>query len=314
MDFLMRILVGLFALSLAAGCSSLDMRDLHSENPANRALASDGLATPEISLAEPLRGYVKTLGQGIYTYHYVTREQVGVAPTGVLDLTDPKLTSHLQGWASYFSNLSQPKGTGMVRGLYLATDPVASRAFGKDHWLLYRVALQAATKYLDLKSLVGQDGIPSDWVAKLNAGGCDLAKVDNNRWTDLFYKSFDPACRRIALQTLTDLGVELIDYDWISTGFTSCPTRPTDAFILLTTKDLPADAVRIFYAELPHSGQDLEEQLATEGAFLQVVSTPSGSEPQLNPKNYEPWSALDAKAAKDHAFDPFAHQNFFGCQ
>lgn len=267
---------------------------------------------PILSLAGALQSYVKQVTESIHTYHYVTREAVKVAPEGPLDLADPKLAHHVRDWANYYWDQTQPGDTGMIRGFYVATDPVVSRDFGKNHWLLYRVELPKGLKYLDMKAVEARDEISSEIAVKLKALGCD-----ETRWHYLIYKSFEPACRKVALKTLKDLDIDLIDYPWQAADYPPCVERPSDAFILLRPDRVPDDRVRIFYAESPHSSEETAEQAMIESFFLRVKPNAAESgttAPETDPEKYKLWPDLDSKTATDREFRTYLDRHIEGCQ
>jgi len=112
--------------------------------------------------------------------------------------------------------------------------------------------------------------------------------------------------QKIALKTLKDLNVDLIDYPWVSADIPPCVGRPNDTYVLLKPDRLAEDAVRIFYAESPHSDdKQLGEQLMLETFFLHVKpgAEQSGSTaPETAPEQYKLWPELDSKAVGDRDF------------
>lgn len=223
------------------------------------------------SAADALRAYRKTLSRDFDTYHYVTREALKVSVTGELDLSRPELTNHVRDWADYYWNLEQPGGTGMIRGFYLAGDPVISRSFGGDHWLMARVRLTAGLRFLDMTALEhDQKYIPEAVRSRLANYGCD-----ETRWNYLIYKSFKRPCREIALKTLRDLNIDVIQYDWQSGNFAGCANHTEDAYILLRTKWMSSDVTRLFYAEQNPTDR---EAAFVEAAFARIVQHPNEGE------------------------------------
>jgi hypothetical protein len=286
---------------LLAACASSPFQAGQAEPPALRGPSSEAPPVDTLSLASQLQPYVKKLKAPIFTYHYLTRESLGVATAGILNIDDPKLSSHVQDWSNYFFDLSQAGGTGMVRGFYLATDPVVSRDLGKDHWLLYRVVLRAGMTYLDTKALDGSsETIPSDVQDQLKSKGCTATK-----WSSLLIKSFDSACRAIAVKTLRDLDVTLLDYASVSVDFPPCTHRPNDAFILLKPDRLEADSVLILYAEVPHDDITMmKRQLAMEKLFSEAK--PSAGQSL--------WPDMDASSVTQADFELYLRGHIYGCE
>src|SRR5947209_4289618 len=68
-------------------------------------------------LVRELRPFMHELNHPIHTYHYVSQETLN---------RDASSRDHFRDWAAYFWNLSQPEDTAHIKGLYAATDPVAS--------------------------------------------------------------------------------------------------------------------------------------------------------------------------------------------
>jgi hypothetical protein len=265
------------------------------------------------SLAKYLLPYRKVFQNNFYTYHYVTRDGVKVSRTGILDQQLPQIANHVSDWSQYFWNLSQPSGTGMIRGFYLASDPVVSREFGKDNWLLYRVKLHQGLSYLDMQQI---DGQPADLISEsalsiLRANGCDETK-----WHYLIYKSFVPQCREIALKTLKDLNVDVIQYPWVSTNFDSCANRSDNAYILINPKSIPTHDIQMFYSEQPmlKSSSLANEAKYIEAFFNHVLfdSSRGGTAPQASPKDFKPWPELDDKISSDD-FKNYLKKNILDC-
>jgi hypothetical protein len=296
------------------GLASCSTSSFQAEPPVLRSPSSEVPPADTISLASRLQPYVKKLNEPIFTYHYVTRELMGVATTGILNTDDPKLSTHVQDWSNYFFDLSQPGGTGMIRGLYLATDPVVSRDFGKDHWLLYRVVLKAGMTYLDMKTLeAASETIPADVQEQLKSKGCAEEK-----WSSLMYKSFDPACRAIAVKTLQDLDVALVDYAWMSADFPPCTQRPNDAFILLKPDRLASDAVLVLYAEMPHDDITvMKRQLIMEKLFSEAkpsAGQSNSTSPENNPDKYRLWPDMNAASVTEADFELYLRGHIYGCE
>jgi hypothetical protein len=294
-----------------ASCAS---PKLQSEAPVVRGPSSETIPADTLSLASTLQPYMKKIGEPIFTYHYVSRETMGVATSGILNLDDPKLATHVQDWSNNFWDLSQPGGTGMVRGFYLATDPVVGRDFGKNHWLIYRVVLKAGLTYLDMKSLgSSSETIPPSIQDQLRTKGCAEQK-----WSSLMYKSFDPACRAIALKTLQDLDVALVDYAWMSADFPPCTHRPNDAFIVLKPDRLESDAVMIFYAEMPHDDITvMKRQLIMNKLF--AVAKPGADQSnstaaENNPDKYMLWPDMDSSSVTETDLELYLRGHLFGCE
>src|SRR4051794_9339163 len=76
------------------------------------------------------------------SYHWVSREDLGVNLEGPLDLTDTRIANHLvTSSLRYYQTLSH--------GLYLGTDPVYWSGIGGRHFILYRLRLPGSLLWLN---------------------------------------------------------------------------------------------------------------------------------------------------------------------
>lgn len=265
-----------------------------------------------VSVAAALRPFVKKLERPLHVYHYTSRGDLGLPKTGKLDVAKKPIFNYVREASEYFWDLGQPDGTGMIRGMYLASDPVASRDFGGDHWILFRVALPRDARYLDMIELEKSNRIPESLSAQLAESGCTETK-----WSYLIYKSFVPACREIATRALRELDLDYISYGWVSAGYPTCLSRPDDTVLLLRASALAKDSVRVFYLEIPHKEKDgLAEQRMLERFFLRArpnLASSGYTPPISDPLAYRLWPELDASAPSDAEFEAYLAANIFGC-
>ena len=262
-------------------------------------------------LARFLIAHRKTLARDIYTYHYLTRSAAHVAPSGLLDSKSPALTGHVASWSNYYWDLSQPGGTGMIRGLYLATDPVVSRSFGKDEWLLYRIILRAGTSFLDTSEVTENDA--TEYLSPAAERVALRAGCKETKWSYVLYKSFDPNCRALALRTLKKLKVALIDYSWQSTEFTLGAKRPDDTFILIDPSVVLASDVQCFYAEFESDdAATRREQAILSALFRHVVPAHTDAPWYVDPATLAPWKDQTLPAVPDDDLRRFLAETEFG--
>lgn len=270
-------------------------------------------------------GAVRTRQKPYYYYHYVTKPALNVASDQALDPTNPKVSKHVETWAAYFWDYNQVHDGAETKGLYLASDPVASRSWGNaqgsdrnDLWVLYRVEIPRGMRTLDLMSIYGETAyrdFPDSILKKIRDSGCQLKTPE-----DIMRKT---SCTSIQLGVLKKLNVDAIEYSFSSALFKGCSTRKDNAIILLRPEKLNPDAVRIFSAEPPTGADDRMEAgmiaetfRATEKKKMWGLAT-SGSVSQI--RALTPWSNKDSGQSviprpSSGDFSKWIESHLEGCQ
>jgi hypothetical protein len=275
----------LFLLYFAVGCADAPAGDPFAETgeSADTAPLTAVQQAAVDAVAAELRTRVHALTGEVDLYHYVSRGQLKLPPTGVLDLSSATITGHPITRSRAFFAAPPPFNSGDAPGLYAAIDPVASRGWGGGDFLLYRIRLPKGATYVDLISPVS----PAV-AAKTTAASCapDYRHI---------VMSLDPSCRPLGLAVVAKLGVQALRYDFLAaTNFGGCKAkdRGTSAFVLLAFDKLPKDAVQVFAAEIGAAGAGAAGRAASDGRCLDI--TPGGL---FGSKDDRPWPSLDGQAS-----------------
>jgi tetratricopeptide (TPR) repeat protein len=261
-------------------------------------------AAEPLEIAPLLRPFVKTLSRPIHTWHYATRQRMGL-PDGPVAPDDPALQTYLQQKFTRYWDLSlEPAEGSMVSGLYMAFDPVASRAYGGvgDGWGLVQIPLGKGFSFVDVR-LWGDERdkakkLPADLQEKLRQRGCKAQTA-----ASLLTMMESRACREIAVRTMTELDVDGILYTFPVANFANCADRPKGALILFRPEAVDLPHVRVFTNESPADAmagerrriRDLFERAQQAGS----VRTP-------------PWPDLAATPVPA-AMEPWMKEHLFGC-
>ncbi len=265
------------------------------------------------SVAGVLRPYVKTLSRPLYTWTYNPRQKLGLAADGAVEPSDPALGRYLQSRFARFWDLRlEPHPYAMASGLYVAADPVASRAFGgvgDDHWSLAQIVLDRGFRFVDVRTHGDERDhalrFSPEVEAALAAAGCD-AKLPGMLLTMLESR----ACREIAVRTLADLDVDGILYDFRSAPLAGCGSRPSGAFILVRAEAVDLTRAKVFTAQPPTDGAAVEDRLRIRDLFArarQAGSLRPPPWPELDgvppPAGMETWMRDSLLGCGDHAED-----------
>jgi hypothetical protein len=204
------------------------------------ALAPATARADESVAAAVLRAHVHALARPVHTYHYLVRHRLGLPAEGYVAPDHPGVEPYLRMKVARYWDLGIPtRPYATASGLYLATDPVISRAFGGvgDVWAMIQVPLAAGFRYVDVRrsagGRAGQGLLPAAARRELAARGCEVEYADT-----LLIALESSACRRAAVQVLQELGVEGILYDFQRGRFSGCDQRPQGGFIVLDARAL----------------------------------------------------------------------------
>jgi hypothetical protein len=264
-------------------------------------------------VAGVLRPYVKTLSRPLYTWTYNPRQKIGLAAEGAVEPDDPALGRYLQSRFARFWDLAlEVHPYSMASGLYVAADPVASRAFGGvgDHnWSLAQVVLDRGFRFVDVRTYGDERDatlrFPPETAAALAAAGCD-ARLPGPLLTMLE----SSACRAIAVRTLADLDVDGILYDFRSAPLAGCGSRPPGAFILVRAEAVELTRAQVFTAQAPADGAAVEDRLRIRDLFVrahQAGSLRTPPWPELEgvppPADMEAWMRESLLGCGGHAED-----------
>jgi len=265
------------------------------------------------SVADALRSQVKTLSRPIYTWSYAARQKIGLPAEGPIEPEDPALAKYLQGRFGRYWDLSlEPHPYSMASGLYVAADPVASRAFGgvgEEAWSLLQMVLGRGFRFVDVRAADGERShesrFPPAVIETLAKAGCDAVSP-----AGLITMLESRACRAVAVRTMADLGVDGILYDFRSAPLAGCGSRPAGAFILTRAEAVDLSSSRVFTAQAPWDGAGVEDRLRIRELFeraRQAGSLRSAPWPELAgigaPAGMEEWMREHLLGCGDHAED-----------
>jgi hypothetical protein len=244
----------------------------------SRGLAPDDpkLAAAVTAVIEATGPRKKSLPRSIDVYHYVQRSKLGLPRTGTLDFTLPMIADHVRNWGAYFLDPAQANGGFDARGLYTATDPITTLAYGRSEFLLFRVRLAEATSYLDITDR--EEDVPASVATAVIAAGC---QPDIMTWRRVLMNGEVDACRAIALDVLARLSVEALAYHYQAVDFDGCTGRGPSAFVLFGKQTLTKAPVQVFAADIPTPDPARDERLAIEGMFY--LSPLAKQVPELDP-------------------------------
>jgi hypothetical protein len=189
----------------------------------------------ESVVARALGSRVQALARPVHTYHYLVRHRLGLPAEGYVAPDHPGVDPYLRMKVARYWDLSLPtRPYATASGLYLATDPVISRAFGGvgDVWAMIQVPLAAGFRYVDVRrsagGRAGQGMLPPAVRRDLAGRGCEVEYADT-----LLIALESSACRSEAVRVLQQLGVQGILYDFQRRRFSGCEQRPQGGFIVL---------------------------------------------------------------------------------
>lgn len=260
-----------------------------------------------LSLAEAFQPYVKALTRDVYTYHYVTRDRLGLPREGPARVDDPRLPGYVRAKVDRYWDLSLPTHPdAMVSGLYVGTDPVATRAYGGTGaiWALVQVVLKSGFRFVDVRN----EGwrvqhpvrrrLPADLSAQLEALGC---ATDSPSWLLTALES--ASCREQAVRILRELDVDGILYNFPNVPFTSCPARPDGAFIVVRPGTVRFDRLALFTRWTSGEDAGVPERLMIQDLFRRAREAGS--------RRFPLWPELPA--ARPEAVDGWMREHLFGC-
>ncbi len=195
-------------------------------------MAASAYATPPPSvpaalladLVEQARTRVKTFSRPVMTYHWTHRSDVQIPLQGAVADSDPRFSQYLDRRYKTYSRPDPHNQSMLGAGLYLSSDPVATRSYGGRNWVLFGLEFKAGAKYLDL---IGDNGLPANLVTSLSVFGCSASSL-----SEIWDLDSTPACEaiRIALGTSPNLKISALRYGYLSTSFVECRPRSTPGY------------------------------------------------------------------------------------
>jgi hypothetical protein len=193
---------------------------------------------------------------------------------------------------------AQPSAT--ASGLYVATDPVISRAFGGtgNVWAAIEMVLDTGFRFVDVRrwpdERANNQKFPPALFSLLQQTGCKV-EFPATLLTTLESES----CRSIAVRVARKLRVDGILQDFQVKTLEPCPDRWQGGFIVLSSEHVPDDRIRVFVAE-----SDSPERLRIHDMFVRARR--AGSRMPL------PWRDLTLEDTAT-GMDAWMYENIFGC-
>jgi hypothetical protein len=168
--------------------------------------------------------YVKKLTHEVVAYNYLQTNDDWIDPDS------PRKQSEIEWGAKLYLdvNTTNPDRFEMGPGLHMASDPATSKYFGGSKWRLLAVYLKEGARYIDLRGAAKREILlpgmrPGEGFVVTLCGNdtcrerCTVLSVygifnDTSMW----------GCRFIARKLLSELGVQLVGYNWNSLSFSPC--------------------------------------------------------------------------------------------
>src|SRR4051812_30187516 len=97
-------------------------------------LASTPVFSGDVTLEEDAGPLVKALSRPVEVFHWVSRERAGLSVRGRVDPHGAKVLSYTRKQIDAFWQTGVPQSGTLGNGLYVSTDPVATREYGGDDW------------------------------------------------------------------------------------------------------------------------------------------------------------------------------------
>jgi hypothetical protein len=178
-------------------------------------------------------------------------------------------------------------------GLYVSTDPVATREYGGDSWALVRYTLPKGFRFLDIRASDRQVPLSTRSLDRLRAKGCQAPSFNR-----LLASDAGPLCRKIVADTLKVVQADAVLYWYAVVDFDQCPKRPGSAFLIVDgTRFMPEGAV-VFTEE--SSGVD---RLMIQTMFRDTRHPNAG---------LLPWPKLEGRKP-EREYAAYVESSVFGC-
>jgi tetratricopeptide (TPR) repeat protein len=265
-------------------------------------LSSPAAAAPS-PIVEELRQQIRHLSRPVFAYHYTTTTRLGGQDRAVVDRS--VVRSYLARRIVRFWDLGVPtEPFEMAPGLYLAIDPVISRVFGgrSDSWALFEVVLPRGLRFLDARVSADPARVPRfsgrarEWLV---SRGCDTDQPDY-----LLTTLESAACRRIAVETLVELNVDALLFDYSRIAYESCPGRPEGGFVVIRPQAIDPSEARLFTSVPPADAASVAAARRINQAFAEARRSGSIRLP--------PWPTLETSEPLA-PFASWARDRLFGC-
>jgi tetratricopeptide (TPR) repeat protein len=272
-------------------------------------------------VAAALLPHVKTLTRPVHVWHYAQRGRIGLQAEGYVPPDAPEIAPYLRGrFARYWDLTLRPYEDGTVSGLYVAVDPVASRAWGGsgEAWALVQMVLPRGFRLVDVRTWGDERdrrlAFAPEVAARLSAAGCAAAGP-----AELLTLMESDACRAAAVRTMVDLDVDGILYDFLSKDLAGCPPRGRGGFILVRAEAVDLAQAKLLVRETepgPGGPADAAAEDRRRVVELFAAARAAGSTRPLPwPELATAGDAADAAHAADAADDhrEWMAEHLFGC-
>lgn len=261
-----------------------------------------------LSVADALAPRVRTLSRPVYSYHYALRTRLGLPADGYVAPDDPRALEYVDlKWRRYW-DLSIPTAPyATASGLYVGVDPVIPRAFGGvgDVWSMVQIVLPGGFRFVDVRrdprAPRADDALHPEVRERLSEAGCEV------KYPETLLVSMEvEACRRAAVATLRELGVDGILYQFQRFKFERCggSDRPAGGFIVIRPEVLEPSRIKLFTKESRPDDAAARDRLVIRELFRRARA--AGSHRKV------PWPNLES-AVPPQQVDSWMERHLFGC-
>lgn len=256
-------------------------------------------------LVEGLQPAVAEFMRPVYVYHYAPRANVGLPARGFVPPDDPRVGTYLRRKALLYWDERLPiRPDGMMPGLYVAVDPIASRAFGGvgGDWALVRIVLRDGFRYVDVRgSLPAGSPAAIAFARAVQQVGCTATQP-----SQLFLSPASDSCRQLALETVAYLDVDAVLYSYRAAPLRGCRERPEAAFLLLGDEVFDSTDAAVFVTETK-ADEYSAERARINSLFERARDAGSTREPLWTTRGRRPSSKADVE------FEVWMHSALFAC-
>lgn len=253
----------------------------HAHAHAQEVPAEPDYSTPEKTLealVHQIQGSIRTLDHDVFVYHYRPRKRFEE-----ISKTQEKAAavySHYVRKTVYGTDAGDFVGM-LGRGLYAAIDPVQSRSYGGENWVLFQIRLARGSRYWMVQDpttgapLLDQSTISSELsMAMERHFGCSM-NSDGRLVTRR-------RCYHLRRLLLLRLKVAAISYHWgvgpRDVGPTLCKIQRGDAFFLTNLAPFRAEDIRVFgpshFPFLDELADDLSEDRRAIQRMFDITGNP----------------------------------------
>ncbi|MEZ4814649.1 MAG: hypothetical protein R3A80_05520 [Bdellovibrionota bacterium] len=259
-------------------------------------------------ISNSLMGSVENRAQPFNAYHYASREaDLHVSSSESISKNKVFIEKHIKDWSEWFSNPHQKVTSGKdAQGLYAALEPLSSRNWGREDWVLFRIKMTKGMRLLDLSN-------PSvTW--NLDKFAFELFNYcPRGTARSYFLSPYPQKCRLLFLKVIELLKVDVILYGyWRSAQFPGvCETVLDRSMLILKSDKLDLRDVEVFTSQGIMSDHEEEARVITELSRMNSIDRMSYKEGDPHYEGF--WSNDDALEADRSIVQSYVNKNILGC-